>query len=242
MAGSSNGSSSSSSSRSEDEKQEEAAAGSQAEPLAAESQAQPSAPRPEFLDEVEDARARQQVYLVTLSGLLSERAERVDDAVADLQEPGDFNHEQIRDAFLWAVANPVCGVRGGRPRKNMLAIEKIAVFREAHADGRIHYHVALKLNCQTCCLPLKLALMRQYRLASHWSSTHTLLWSAIRYGFFTSPRKQVVDKAPKGWLGSGEVLNLYKESQEPWNADVIVAASCVPWHQSRRPNKKKLWL
>ena len=95
MAKSSNGSSSSSSSSSEDEKQEEAAAGSEAQPPAAEPQAQPPAPRPELLDEVENAHARQQVYLVPLSGLLSELAERVDGAVADLQEPGDLNHEPV---------------------------------------------------------------------------------------------------------------------------------------------------
>ena len=215
MAGSSNGSSntSSSGSSSEDEHQK---------PIA--SEAQPSQPRPEFLDEAEDTNARQMVYLVTLSGLLASRVENSAAEHVDLQEPGSFSREEIRDAFMWAVEHPVNGTqRGGRPRKIQLKIQKIVVFRELHADGRVHYHVAIKLNVAACFLPLKLALLGKYRLASHWSSSHRLLWSAVRYGYFTTPRKPVIDTAPKGWSGSGEELNLYKESQEPFNADVIQA-------------------
>ena len=171
MAGSSSDSSSTSSSSSSGEAQPQNAGGSDA---------QPSSPRPEFLDEVEDTQARQQVYLVALSALLSGRAESSTSAAADLQEPGSFNREQIRDAFWWAAANPVaCAQRGGRPRTVKLQIQKIAAFQELHADGRIHYHVAVKFNVQTCFLPLKLALLEQLRLASHWSSKHTLLFSCI---------------------------------------------------------------
>ena len=40
----------------------------------------------------------------------------------------------------------------------------------------------------------------------------------MRYGTFTTERKPVVDEAPLAWTLDGEPLDLYAESQEPWNA------------------------
>ena len=70
---------------------------------------------------------------MNLSALFFERAASLDDVASDSQKLGALNHEQMRVV----VANRVYGLRGGRPRKITLAIEKIAIFREAHADERI---------------------------------------------------------------------------------------------------------
>ena len=78
--------------------------------------------------------------------------------------------------------------------------------------------MALKVTPKTRFLPLKLALRHRSGLASHWSTTHGQWWSAVRYGVFTTEKKAEVDPEPLVWVADGAELNLYEESQEPWNA------------------------
>jgi hypothetical protein len=127
--------------------------------------------------------------------------------------------EQIRDAVLDAVANPadMLGPAGGRPRSIALSVVKLVVFLEMP----LHFHVALKLSAQSRFLPLKLALRQRGGFATHWSTTHSLFWSAVRYGHTASLRKPAVDASPLVWTQSGAGLNLFEESQEPWNANAV---------------------
>ena len=77
-----------------------------------------------------------------------------------------------------------------------------------------HFHVALRL-------PFKKAVRARSALASHWSSSHTMIWSAVRYGVFTTARKLQVDDEPLVWTRAGAPLDLYAASQEPWNAGAV---------------------
>ena len=91
-------------------------------------------------------------------------------------------------------------------------------------DGQQHHHGVLRLfGVQHRFLPFKEALRRRWAIATHWSTSHTQLWSAIRYVHCTPQRKRVVDKQTEVWTRCGRKLNLYEESQEPfqseaWNA------------------------
>lgn len=163
----------------------------------------------------EDESARLQVYLVTLAAVLAATAERSETPVRTLD---DLTREAVRDAVLDAVSNPVVvHPRGGRPVTTVLTALKLVVFMEQPK----HFHVALKVTPKTRFLPIKVALRRRSGLASHWSTTHSQWWSAVRYGVFTTEKKAEVDPEPLAWVASGAALNLYEESQEPWNASAV---------------------
>jgi len=121
--------------------------------------------------------------------------------------------EEIRDAVLDAVQNPVATGRGGRPGE-LAEVLKLVVFLEAP----VHFHVALKLSKRVVFLPYKLALRRRAGLASHWSTSHKEFYSTVRHGRFSTHHKPVVDETPLTWTPDGKALDLYVESQEPWNA------------------------
>ena len=166
----------------------------------------------------EQPTAHQMVYLVTFSALLPHEEHAGGGRLRDL-EP--LTRVQIRDAVLDAVANPER--TGGRPRTTALRPVKMAVFMETHAHGGKHFHVAMKLSSNTRWLALKLALAKRSRLASHWSSSHSMFWSAVRYGAFATEKKPHLDSDPLTWTADGSTLCLYEESQEPFNAAAIKA-------------------
>ena len=107
--------------------------------------------------------------------------------------------------------------KGGRPLSEPVGVASMVVFLE---EPR-HFHVALRLTNKASFMPFKQALRARSALASHWSSSHTMIWSAVRYGVFTTARKQQVDDEPLPWTLSGAPLNLYEASQEVWNAGAI---------------------
>lgn len=204
-----------------------------------ETAAEPPPPRPDWLTE-EDATARSTVYLVTFAAVLDATAL---EAEVPLRGLAGLTREDIRDALLDAVQHPAEGTsrRGGRPRSQALEPVKLVVFLE---EPR-HFHVALKLTCQSRFLPLKAALRQRAGLASHWSTSHTQWWSVVRYGTFTTEHKASVDLTPLVWCkaagtlqgvpagdgpcheyvvaGSSEtVVNLFEEAQEPFNAGAWV--------------------
>ena len=133
------------------------------------------------------------------------------------RDPATLTREEVRDAVLHAVDNPAFRQGGRRPIRKLYA-EKLVVFREEHRDGRLHYHVALKLPWQVAWEPLKGALRQHSRLCSHWAETHKKWWSALRYGVFTTPKKPVVDSAPLTYAADGRPVHLYEECQEPFSA------------------------
>lgn len=194
------------------------------------------APKPDWLTE-EEPDTRSMVFLVTFAAVLEEVALQSSTPLKTLE---GLTREAIRDAILDAVANPADqpGGRGGRPRVRQIEVVTMVVFLEMP----MHFHVAMKLSCDVRFLPFKLALRNRSGLASHWSTTHTQLWSAIRYGVFTTDHKPVVDAEPLVWTlaggtlkqvrdgeqpwldfvsEAGTVFNLHTASQEPWNAKAL---------------------
>ncbi len=75
----------------------------------------------------------------------------------------------------------------------------------------------LVLGCQfvlrTC--PCQ-ALRQRDHIASHWSTTHTQWWSVLRYLVHPTTKKPEVDKHPFVWAYDKRELDLYHESQEPY--------------------------
>ena len=185
----------------------------------------------------EDTSSRLDVYMVTLAALVTQQQlqQQSEGEVAGqppLRDVSGMSREEVRDAVLHAVSNPVwCQTRGGRPRKNKVRVMKLVVFREQHRNGKFHFHVALKLSCRAQFAGFKASLLKNHRLASHWSTTHTQFWSMVRYGYFTTDKKPVVDvPGCLPWSHDGSSLDLYKESQEPWNASA---------HQARREKRER---
>ena len=160
----------------------------------------------------ENPKGQMEVYLVTFAKILETSAS---DASSSLRTLDLISRENIRDAMLDAFAHPVLET-GGRPRKQQLHVCKMVVFLEEPK----HFHVAVKLNCKVRFLPYKNALRLRHQLASHWSPSHTMWWSAVRYGTHVTKHKRLIDSHPLCYSADGRPLRLYEESQEPWCAAV----------------------
>ena len=185
---------------------------SEGDAVAAEPDAESDA---EWVKEEENAQARSHVFVVTYSALLNAPED------VDLVNPADKDdREFFRQALLDAVANlaPAAGSQGGRPRTRALEVNFLLTAQEKHRDGKVHYHQAVKLTHETRFLPLKTALRQRSKLASHWSTSHTELWSAVRYLTRTTDKKKQVDRTPDAWTKDGSVPNLYEMSNEGWGA------------------------
>ena len=155
------------------------------------------------------------VYLATVSRLLPETAT----AVADLVDVGTMSRAEVATAFRDAFDNPVTLPTGGRPRsREGSSVKKLVVFREQHATGEVHYHVAILLHTMRNFMPAKLALRQRHKLAAHFSCSHTQFWSAVRYGYVGTIKKPEVDKEPFSWSADGKKFDLYEASQRPWTA------------------------
>ncbi|CAK0851195.1 unnamed protein product [Prorocentrum cordatum] len=169
----------------------------------------------DWVKEEENEQARSHVFLVTYSALLNAPED------ADMANPADMDdREFFRKALLDAVANlaPAAGSQGGRPRTRALEVIFLLTVQEKHQDGKVHYHQAVKLSHETRFLPIKTALRQRSKLASHWSTSHTELWSAVRYLTRTSDRKKSVDRSPDVWAKDGSAPNLYEMGSEGWGA------------------------
>ena len=175
---------------------------------------------PDWATPVDDT-ARLMVYLVTLSSILQDTPAPDD---MPFRDPSDLSKEEVRDAILDAVANPIHdAARGGRPRSRQVEVAKLVGCKEPHTsrEDKHHHHVALRMTVQTPFLPMKKALRQRHGLASHWSTSHSMLWSAVRYICFPTENKLIVDPCPLTWTPDGRALNLYEESQQPFCADVV---------------------
>lgn len=168
---------------------------------------------PEWLS-VEDTAARSMVFLVTFAAVLVETAQV---AEVPLKTIDDASRESVRDAVLDAVRNPVAESGAGRPRTRQAEVVKLVVFLEEPK----HFHVAIKLTVFSRFLPFKMALRMRSGFATHWSTSHSQWWSAVRYGAFATERKPHVDVTPLVWTASGKSLSLFEESQEPFNAAAL---------------------
>jgi hypothetical protein len=169
-------------------------------------------------EDVPNEKARLEVFLVTLAAILTETAEQAQQAGRPLRTLDGVTREMVLQAVLDAVQHPVVDHgRGGRPRTLPLTAMAAVVFLELP----LHFHVAVKLSSQTRFLPLKQALRQRSAFASHWSTSHTMFFSTVRYGAFATARKPYVDLTPLQWTADGTVMNLYHESQEPFTATAL---------------------
>ena len=164
------------------------------------------------------------VYLVTLPALRSGCAPR------GYVCPSTWSHDDILRVFLAVFnAGPEHEAAG------RLTLECVTVFRERHAGqdgapGPYHWHVALKASSSFRFVSYKRIFHVEHGLATHWSCTHMGYWSAVRYGFMPSPKKQQdeLDPHPRSWARSGEHPPLFEACQEPLTASAL----------SRRREKK----
>ena len=162
------------------------------------------------------------VFLVTFAHVLEATALS---SSTPLRTLDGLTREDVRDAMLDAISNPIVDAsRGGRPRTIPIAPVCMVVVLEEP----LHFHVALKMSTKSRFLPFKAALRQRSGLASHWSTSHSMLWSATRYCTHRTDHKEV-DEHPLPWLpndehlGNGFVVEswLFEKSQEPFNAPAI---------------------
>ena len=176
-----------------------------------------------FLQQVLDMKgerdgARQEIYFVTISRVL-ETISPV--GVLEFQDISKMTREDVAKAIRDAFDNPLpSGARGGRPRSSEdSAVALVIVFQEQHADGSVHYHVVVKLLRQQRFISAKRTLRERHGLPSHFSCTHSQLWSAVRYGYVGTPKKPEVDEEPYYWTHDGAEVDLFELSQRPFHAD-----------------------
>ena len=161
--------------------------------------------------------ARRRVYLATFARALAATLA----ANPAMRDPSTLSREEIGKATIDAFTEPLCGARGGRPiLRQTPPVLKIVVFREQHADGTIHYHVAVKLSTPLGFATAKRALWVRHGLPSHWSCSHSQWFSAVRYGFMPSVRKPMssLDATPFSWTHDGGLIDLFEDSQQPYCA------------------------
>lgn len=157
-----------------------------------------------------------EVYLITFAAVLSASVSATA-ASRPLRSLEGLSRADIRDAILDVFNSPPEDKRRGRKRATPISIAKMVVFEEVPK----HYHVAIKLSCRAPFLIFKNALRDRHGLASHWSQSHSMFWSALRYGTTATEHKPVVDATPLIWTHDSKPLDLFAESQEPFMASVV---------------------
>ena len=99
------------------------------------------------------------------------------------QATGKQLAEMIRDT----LESPMSSSSGGRPRAEAAVVDCTVVVQEARADGSPHFHAVVKLFRQMRFKLAKETLQERHRLPSHWSSSHSQLWSAICHIHVATP-------------------------------------------------------
>ena len=190
----------------------------------------PITEEPEWYGE-SDPTAQNQVFLVTAAKLVNAEdnpGQGGDGVPPPLRDPATLSKRDFREALQDSIAQPMyTHARGGRPPSRTLALDLYVGVKEGKI-GEQHHHAAVKLfDANHRFLPFKLAMRWRWGIATHWSTSHSQTWSAIRYLHFPTPRKPVVDKQPEVWTRDGRKLNLFEESQEPFQA------KAWKWHRER---------
>lgn len=99
-----------------------------------------------------------------------------------------------REAFSHIVTNAFVNVTTARPVHWVCA-------REFHADGGIHYHMALKLSKQQRWLVVRNHIEREDTINVNFSDAHTNYYSAYKYA--TKEDDQPLHSNPHPDLGNG---------------------------------------
>ena len=125
-------------------------------------------------EQSENAGALQQVYLVTVSRILT--ASLPDGR--QYRDLGTMSRQEVGDAVRLALDDPVAPATG-RPRAldgqqdRPSLVTFLVVFQELHEDGCVHFLVAVKLARSYRFANAKRTLLERDRLPSHWSCTRT---------------------------------------------------------------------
>lgn len=176
--------------------------------------------QPPWMSTAQNQGSQQQVFLVTLSALLKEGGAS---AQPMLRDPSTMRREEVQACLLDSINNPIIQAprAGGRPRSKKIEVEKMLIAQESHAarDAK-HHHAAVKITGKSTFVVYKNTLRERYNLASHWSTTHTMFWSACRY-LADATRQKQVDSTPLAYRADGKKLCIFEESQEPFSAKAI---------------------
>ena len=193
----------------------------------------------ELLATEEFKEASQTVYFITMAHVLGAK-------LADGRSYKDLDaltRKAIAHAVVDAFDNPLEPGAGmaGRPRARRddgSIILFLVVFLEKHEDGSAHFHIVVKLKRNCRFLNAKRTLRERHLLPSHFSCSHKLIWSAIRYCYFATPRKPEVDDTPwlwtpsfAGYASEQSEVDLFDLSQEPYRAD--------SWRKRRTEEEKE---
>ena len=153
--------------------------------------------------EGEDAGAKKKVYLVTLSH--PQRTHSQDGF--QLVAPGSLLKTEVLEKFLDSCRRPLYQA-ANLTGSDRVMVDKVSVHRELHKETENdqafeHDHLPVLAFNSFRFLPVKRALLQRHGLASHWSTTHTGQWSALRYLVVPSPAKpqESLDQNPVYWAG-----------------------------------------
>ena len=157
------------------------------------------------------------VYLLSFSRVLPETLQA---SAGELRSLEGLTRDQLCEFVRDSFANPAQnGALGGRPREeDTPLVLKLVVVKEAHADGTTHFHVAVLLSRRMKFAAAKRTLRNRHKLVAHFSCSHTLWWSALRYCVSTTTKKPAVDEGRLVWTAEGETCDPVEESREPYNA------------------------
>ena len=152
----------------------------------------------------ETANAVQCVYLITISRVLS-------DAAANYRDIRELSRQEVCNMVRDAFDNPAASQSGaGRPRAGdqQSVVKFVAVAQESHEDGSPHFHVVVRLNTKMRWGLAMHTLRTRHRVPSHWSCSHSQLWSTLRYIVVATPKKPIVDEKVLVWSESGKPVDL----------------------------------
>jgi hypothetical protein len=174
--------------------------------------------------ETENRGHHKSVYLVTFPALVHSTT-----AIQGLKCPSTFTREGIARRLTEAVKHPVYNNPAHASLTRSTEVVAYVVFREFHqlrpGDTKrlAHFHVAVKASSSFRFGPVKLALQKNFGLASHWSTSHDGFWSAVKYGYTPSPNKttEELDATPYVWQRGPEKASLFELSQEPLTAAAL---------------------
>ena len=166
------------------------------------------------------------VYLVTFLALANAFE---GPANAYLRCPSRLARDDVAHCFAQACAQPVYSNAGNAARARAVILDLMVVFQEKHAPreegqtGKTHFHVAVKAAGSFRFAPVKRALLTKFGLATHWSTSHDGVWSAVRYGTMPSPKKprSELDTRPLVWSRHRLSISLVDLSQEPTTAHML---------------------
>jgi hypothetical protein len=164
----------------------------------------------------EDGGLNQQVYLATVSRVLPGHG-----AAQGLRDIANLSRSDLASMMRDSFEHPIPTPAGGRPRaadSHGGLVDILVVAKELHADGSPHFHVVIRLKHRMRFHAAKRTLQQRHKLPSHWSSSHSQLWSAVRYVHVATPKKPMVDADIYVWAHSGGDVDLTELPKEPCTA------------------------